>query len=124
MTYEQASLSSLDAHYDILEGLGEGENYNLPAAIVSAAYGYSRGRQHSPFNAALFGLLGYAYPILGAGIVAFDAVFLQDVQFGKQAGAYVGGELKKRLGFNGLDGYRKPRRCKRSKRTGRCLKRR
>lgn len=51
---------------------------NIPAAIASAAYGYTRGGQHSVFNAAIFAFFGYSYPLASTLLFAFDAVFIQD----------------------------------------------
>jgi hypothetical protein len=51
---------------------------NWPAALASAAYGYTRGNQFSPFNAAIFGFFGYQYPLLSTFLFAVDAVFVQE----------------------------------------------
>jgi hypothetical protein len=61
----------------VLEELAE-EDGNLPAAIVSAAYGYSRGGNFSPLAAIAFGIAAYKYPVLSSVIVAADATLFQD----------------------------------------------
>lgn len=104
MTYDEDTLSGLDAHYDILEAVDGEPEYNVPAAVVSAAYGYVRGGKNSVFSAIIFGLLSYAHPVFGSGIAAFDAAFVQNAELGQRARAYVGGVARRR-GFAGLSGY-------------------
>lgn len=104
MQYDEDALAALDAHYDILEAVDGEAEYNIPAAVVSAAYGYARGGQHSVFSALLFGLLSYAHPLFGAGVAAFDAAFVQDAALGQKARSYVSGVARKR-GLAGLGGY-------------------
>lgn len=64
---------------DQLEAAEEGTALgNIPAALASAAYGYTRGGQHSVFNTVVFALFGYSYPLASTLFFAFDAVFIQE----------------------------------------------
>lgn len=60
-----------------LDGFGELEG-NWPVALLSAAYGYSRGAKFSALTAVLFGVLGYMYPYVSSALFTVDAFFVQE----------------------------------------------
>lgn len=66
-----ANLNDLGADDDAFTG-------NWPAALASAAYGYTRGGHFSPFTAAIYGFFGYSYPLVSTLLFAIDAVFIQE----------------------------------------------
>lgn len=97
---------------------------SLPTALVSAAYGYTRGGLHSPLYAALFGFFGYQYPLISALIVSVDAVFLNNTPAARAARNLYeqhGSKLNTRFGFSGVSGHS---RCKNGyrRRHGVCRK--
>jgi hypothetical protein len=100
---------------------------NLPAAIASAAYGYTRGGQFSPLYAGLFGFFGYSYPLISTLIIAGDALFNTDTPARRAAAAAYekhGSSFTKKLGFSGLSGNRNyGKHCIRhNRKTRRCSK--
>jgi hypothetical protein len=100
---------------------------NLPAAIASAAYGYTRGGQFSPLYAGLFGFFGYSYPLISTLIIAGDALFNTDTPARRAAAAAYakhGSSFSKKLGFSGLSGNRNyGKHCIRhNRKTRRCSK--
>jgi hypothetical protein len=96
---------------------------NFPVAMVSAAYGYTRGGLHSPLYAALFGYFGWEWPLLSAAIVAFDAVLLNKNPAADYFHSRALPSLKKKLGFSGISSS--GRRCRKGyrRRGNRCVRR-
>lgn len=60
-----------------LDDLGELSD-NWPVALLSAAYGYSRGARFSAVTAAIYGVLGYLYPYASSVIFTLDAFLVQE----------------------------------------------
>lgn len=97
---------------------------NLPAAIASAAYGYTRGGLNSPLYAALFGFFGWQYPLISTMIVAVDAVFLNNTPAAAGARSLYakhGSALRSKFGFSGLSSKRRCRNGYRRK-HGMCVR--
>lgn len=118
LLFQEAYLAGLNASPFATDTAapGDSSDTNLPAALASAAYGYTRGGLHSPLYAALFGFFGFQYPLISTMIVAVDAVFLNNTPAAAGARslyAQHGSTLRRKLGFSGVstkrcrNGYRR-----------------
>lgn len=126
LLFEETYLSSVIPRDPSLSPLGDDLNstVNIPAALASAAYGYTRGGLHSVLYAALFGYFGLQFPLISTTIIAVDAVFLNDTPAARSARELYAQHkpaIHKRLGFSGVSGQR---RCKNGyrRRHGLCVR--
>lgn len=111
LLFEQSYLNGL-SRVGGLRDSPEVTELNLPAVLVSAAYGYTRHSQHSPLNAVLFAFFATQYPLVSAMIVAVDAVFLNNTPAAKAARelyAKHSPSLRGKLGFSGISTGRRCR---------------
>lgn len=124
LIFEETYLSSVIPRDPSL-GLGDDTSgtMNFPAALASAAYGYTRNQHYSALYALLFGFFGLQYPLISTTIIALDAVFLNDTPAAQTArGLYAKHKpaINRRLGLSGIGG----KRCKNGyrRRHGLCVR--